>query len=81
MSPFLFVMVMTVLIRDAKQLFIGERGGVLDPSLVVHELLYADDTLLMDASGGSVEQYMRCVEEVGAEFGLTSTSRNLNRCP
>ena len=47
MSPFLFVMVMTVLIRDAKQLFIGERGGVLDPFLVVHELLYADDTLLM----------------------------------
>jgi hypothetical protein len=53
MSQFLFVMVMTVLIRDAKQLFIGERGGVLDPSLVVHELLYADDTLLMHASGGS----------------------------
>ena len=81
MSPFLFVMVMTVLIRDAKQLFIGERGGVLDPSLVVHELLYADDTLLMDASGGSVEQYMRCVEEVGAEFGLTFNFSKLESMP
>ena len=71
----------TVLIRDAKQLFVGERGGVLDPSLVVHELLYADDTLLMDASGGSVEQYMRCVEEVGAEFGLTFNFSKLESMP
>ena len=81
MSPFLFVMVMTVLIRDAKQLFIGERGGVLDPFLVVHELLYADDTLLMDASGGSVGQYMRCAEEVGAEFGLTFNFSKLESMP
>ena len=64
-------MVMTALIRHAKQLFIGERGGVLDPSLVVQKLLHADDTLLMDASEGSVEQYMLCVEEVGAELGMT----------
>ena len=56
-----------------KQHFIGECGGVLDPSLVVHELLHADDTLLMDASGGSVEQYVRCIEKLGAKFGLTFT--------
>ena len=54
---------------------------MLDPSLVVHELLYADDTLLMDASGGSVEQYMRCVEEVGAEFGLTFNFSKLESMP
>ena len=72
MSPFLFVLVMTVLIRDAKQLFVGERGGAL---------VYADDTLLMDASRGSLEQYMRCVEEVGAEFGLTFNFSKLESMP
>ena len=71
---------MTVLIRYAKHLVIGDRGGVLDPSLVVHELLYADDTLLMDASGGSVGQCMRCVE-VGAEFGLTFSFSKLESMP
>ena len=35
----------------------------------------------MDASGGSVEQYTRCVEEVGAEFGLTFNSPKLESMP
>ena len=81
MSPFLFTIVMTVLIKDARRLLRDNHGVVFDQSLVVHELLYADDTLLMDTSGGAVEFYMRCVAEVGAEYGLTFNLAKLESMP
>eukprot|EP00972_Heterocapsa_arctica_P029365 4322755-Heterocapsa_arctica.AAC.1 len=58
LSSFLFVIIMTTLISYAKELLLHRQGGALDPSLVIHEMLHANDTLLLDASGGSVELYM-----------------------
>ena len=66
LSPFLFVIVMTVLISDARVL-LSERAGEVD----TEELLYADDTLLIDRAGGHVQDYMECIHEIGAEYGLS----------
>ena len=64
-SPFLVTIVMTVLITDAK-LLLEEKVGPNE----VRELLYADDTLLIDQSGGHVQEYMDYVHSIGAEYGL-----------
>ena len=69
LSPFLFVIIMTVLIHDARA-ELRERSGKQPHNERLGEILYADDTLLVDTHGGVAEEYMRCVAEVGLEYGL-----------
>ena len=70
LSPFLFGILMTVLITDAKKIL--ESSDVrLSTKMLVHETLYADDTLIIDAAVDAVEQYMRCVQRAGSVYGLT----------
>ncbi len=57
---------MAVLIYDAKSQLRTQVGHV-----EADELLYADDTLLMDRSGGHAQAYMQCVHELGMEYGLS----------
>ena len=38
--------------------------------LVCNDLVYADDTLLIDVSGGNVQMYMQVVAECGKQYGL-----------
>ena len=71
LSPLLFVIVMTVLMNDAKHRLSCELGVSMTESLVTNDLLYADDTLLIDVSGSAVQQYMACVSEAGREYGLS----------
>jgi hypothetical protein len=75
LSPFLFTIVMTVLVTDAKHL-LEEKVGPNE----VRELLYADDTLLIDQSGGHVQEYMDCVHSIGAEYGLAFNCGRLEAC-
>ena len=70
LSPYLFVIVMTMLMKDARDRLTGELGVTLTPDMLTNDLLYADDMLLMDVSGNTVQQYMNCVGAVGAEYGL-----------
>ena len=63
LSPFLFAMVMTVLLSDAKR-------SLGDLSELVDELVYADDTLIVASAPGHAEQYMKAVERAGANYGL-----------
>ncbi len=70
LSPFLFVIVMTVLLRDAKQT-LANQGVVLSTDCLVNELVYADDTLLIDVDDGTVQQFMDSVDAVGAAYGLS----------
>ena len=39
--------------------------------MLVHELLYADDTLLIEADEATLEKYMRCVTDCGNKYGLS----------
>ena len=52
LSPFLFAMVMTVLISDARAA-IGQRAAE------VEQLIYADDTLILAASADRAAAYNR----------------------
>ena len=69
LSPFLFVMVMTVLLHDANTV-LGGRGVHLT-ELCCNELVYADDTLLIEVSEHHIQAYMECIAEVGKEYGLS----------
>ena len=69
LSPFLFTMLMTVVMRDAAQNLEGtakeacRKGGLAT-------VLYADDTLLVGTGGPELQDYLASVAEVGKKFGL-----------
>jgi hypothetical protein len=69
LSPFLFGMLMTVLMTDAR--------GKLSPlaktafaSRDLEDVLFADDTLWISTSGQHVEEYMAAVTDCGSQYGL-----------
>ena len=67
LSPFLFSIVMTLLIQDAKAAFLSRR----DPALTgeISELMYADDTLILAVNNEDAEIYMQCIGQVGRMGG------------
>ena len=70
LSPFLFVMLMTVIMHDATSKLQNSFGNVLATLLCVQDLMYANDTLLIDHSPASVQKYMDVVISTGEEYGL-----------
>lgn len=81
LSPFLFSIVMTVLLHDAKSLF-AERGlGPFSQRLPMNELVYADDTLVFDTEPQKAEDYMNCIKDIAAEYGLTFNVGKLEAMP
>lgn len=74
LSSFLFSIVMSILVRDARRLWeqrAGERRREEEPEDPnVDELLYADDTLLLSIDSQHLQEYMTCVREIGSEYGL-----------
>ena len=71
LSPFLFSIVMTLLIQDAKAAFLSRR----DPARTgeISELMYADDTLILAVNNEDAEIYMQCIELAGRTYGLQLT--------
>jgi len=69
LAPKLFVIIMAVLMHDAKEL-LATRGITLCSDFPANELLFADDTLLIDRDAEVLQTYMQCVSEVGKEYGL-----------
>ena len=79
LSPFLFAIVMTTLLHDAKASMPEteiQPGGV-SPS----ELLYADDTLICDISAEHAEQFMCSIGSAGANYGLSFNWKKLEVLP
>ena len=70
LSPFLFVIVMTIVMHDATTKLQQMYGDILITPLLVHDLLYADDTLLFDVHASNVQKYMDVIISVGGEYGL-----------
>ena len=69
-SPFLFVILMTVLFKDAKQ-SLADSGVAFSTECFVNELVYADDTLLVDIDDDAISQFMESVCVSGAQYGLS----------
>ena len=70
LSPFLFVIVMTVLMRDAT--------CQLDPDALaayqageLSDVVFTDDTLIMGVNAPFVEQFIAAIERTGREYGLS----------
>ena len=69
LSPYLFSILMTVLVHDARSKLLEESGIDL-PTDTLSELLYADDTVLFGSKGHVVQKYMESIIACGAEYGL-----------
>ena len=72
---------MTVLIEDAKKQLSETFGDILSSTLPFHELLYADDTLLIDVSGENLEKFMTIVAKLGSEYGLKLNWKKVEYLP
>ena len=70
LSPFLFSIVMTVLLFDASAKFAREVETRQPCVLPVNELVYADDTLVVATDPCRAETHMRCIEAMGMNYGL-----------
>ena len=70
LSPFLFVMLMTVIMHDSTMKLQQEFGDILVAPLTVKDLLYADDTLLINYSSEHIQKHMDAIISTGAEYGL-----------
>ena len=70
LSPFLFNIMMTILVHDAKRMLQDELGISLFFDLPIHELLYADDTLLLEVDDERLQKFMECIKQCGASYGL-----------
>jgi len=68
LSPFLFVMLMSILLHDANELL--KRDNVVLEEADCNELVYADDTLLLGSNTEHLQLYMDYIAQVGKEYGL-----------
>ena len=66
-------MLMSVLVSDVTDRLSEEDRALLKTG-DLSELLYADDTLLMSVSAGSLQRFLRLVSEAGAAYGWNCIS-------
>jgi len=70
LSPFLFIIVMSLLMGDARtSLSPGAQQAINNGSL--WDLLYADDTIVIGESADLVAEYGQAVEKAGATYGMS----------
>ena len=81
LSPFLFVIVMTVLLHDAKTNLSVSQSAAPNPETFTKELVYADDTLLIDVDDSMLQQFMDCIGQAGQEYGLSFNWSKLEALP
>ena len=67
LSPYLFIIVMTVALQDARRMSQLEETQDL---IVTPDLVYADDTMLLGSSAQTVQKYLDNVIAVGRTYGL-----------
>ena len=69
LSPFLFIIVMSVLMTDAHSMLSkGATEAISRGDL--SDLLYADDTLVMGVSAAHVGELAAAIEQVGSRYGM-----------
>lgn len=81
LSPYLFVILMTVLLHDAKGQLCNTPGTKLSDECLVSELAYADDIMLMDIRADTLQSFMACIVEAGREYGLELNLSKLEVLP
>ena len=69
MSPFLFVILMTIVTQDSVDL-LSPKGGMKYSQGSLEAVLYVDDTLLMSVNSSSLQELQDKVAAVGARYGM-----------
>ena len=80
LSPVLFSILMTLVMNDAK-IKLEAQGWKLTEDLPIHDLLYADDTLLIEIDVARLTVFMKEVEACGAEYGLALNFKKVEALP
>lgn len=76
LSPFLFSILMTVLVHDAKRELAQKRPDHTS-MWKLDEILYADDTLLVGSDVETLQIYMDCICRRGHTYGLSFNASKL----
>ena len=67
LSPYLFIITMTVVLHDARK---GRGSTTNAPYVITPDVAYADDTLVVGSSPKDVQTYLDCIARVGRQYGL-----------
>ena len=59
---------MDILMNDARSILRGHTGDLADK---IHEILYADDILIVDEDGELAQLYMDIIAKQGSYYGLS----------
>ena len=71
LSPYLFILVQTVLLHDVDKRLQEECRPVSEPEYIVcSDVLYADDTLLMSSGAAKLQRHLELVVDEGKRYGL-----------
>ena len=71
LSPYLFIIVMSVLLQIVDQEMIGHAGeSNTKPYLITPDVLYADDTMLVAEKPEYLQEHLNAVVRIGRTFGL-----------
>ena len=72
---------MTVLLYNAKDKMNIELGLPSSADCLASELVYADDTLLLDTDPDILYHFMTCIGEAGSQYGLSFNWSKLELLP
>ena len=74
LSPYLFILVQTVLLSDVDNILASRGHGRLwpeePPHIVCSDILYADDTILLSSVASKLQMHLDILVEEGAKYGL-----------
>ena len=72
LSPYLFIVVLTVILSDLDSdlSYFGTPTNTWSVSHSVFDLEYADDTLLLSITTGQLQQFLSALETVSSQYGM-----------
>ena len=71
LSPYLFIIVQTVMFHDVDKLYNELGNTFVEPEYIVcNDVLYADDTLLVSGSAAKIQILLDLTIKVGKQYGL-----------
>ena len=71
LSPYLFIIVQSVMFYDIDKRIDGLHADIREPEyLVCRDLLYADDTMLLSSDSGKLQTLLDIVIDEGKRYGL-----------
>ena len=78
LSPYLFILVMTVMFRDIHLKHYRDLSDCRIDKITFNELLYADDTLLISKNTRGMNKFLHAIEEESAYYGLRLNQAKCN---